>query len=215
MDWQAWIEQKIPVTEIQRGGATVWPRGSQGLIGDSLGPIMHLHDGASEIFYFISGRCRLEIGDSEEFFDPGEFVLVPPEVPHNLWNAGDEDLLVFWQVAPNFIHNKWRTEDFPPGAMQRRAVRSKLEPGRQLPSDENIRSRLVTLAGSQPLTGSTGQAQETVLYLAAGKARVSVGKLHGVLDANDFVHVPVGTSYSAQSAEAEASLLVLETPGGG
>jgi mannose-6-phosphate isomerase-like protein (cupin superfamily) len=123
MDWQKWIRQSLPRTDYMRGGATVWPSGGTRLLDDALGPTMHLHDDASEIFYFVGGRCRLEIGDSEEFFEPGDFVLVPPQVPHNLWSAGDEDLLVLWLVAPHFQANKWRTDNFPAGARQRRAVR--------------------------------------------------------------------------------------------
>ena len=70
MDWHAWIKQHMSFTEIKRGGATVWVIGGKGLLDDSLGSILHSHDRASEIFYFLSGRCRLEIGDSEEYFGP-------------------------------------------------------------------------------------------------------------------------------------------------
>jgi mannose-6-phosphate isomerase-like protein (cupin superfamily) len=217
MDWQSWIGQRLPVTTIQRGGATVWPRGANGLIGDSLGPILHLHDDASEIFYFISGRCRLEIGNSEEFFGPGDFVLVPPLVPHNLWNAEDEDLLVFWLVAPNFINNKWRTDNFPPGAMDLRAIRSHVEPGVELPSDDKIRSRLLSISppsqGEGGLPQRTGDEQEAVIYVVEGQAEVKVGKLGGPLKAHDFIHVPVATAYSAISVGGPALILLFEMPG--
>ncbi len=213
MDWHSWIEQHTPFTEIQRGGATVWPHGGKGLIGDSLGPIMHIHDGASEIFYFIAGRCRLEIGNSEEFFGPGDFVLVPPLVPHNVWNAGDEDLLVFWLVAPNFVNNKWRTDNFPPGAMDRRALRGRVERHCELPSDANIRSQVIPLAASAVHRERSAARQEAVIYVVEGQAEVKVGKLGGMLHAHDFVHVPVGTDYSV-AAKGEPALLVLfEMPG--
>jgi mannose-6-phosphate isomerase-like protein (cupin superfamily) len=215
MNWQAWIEQRIPFTPIQRGGATVWPQGGHGLIGDSLGPILHLHDDASEIFYFISGRCRLEIGNSEEFFGPGDFVLVPPLVPHNLWNVGDEDLLVFWLVAPNFVNNKWRTDNFPPGAMELRAVRSHVEPGVELPSDDKIRSRLLTLSPTSPgLASRTGEQQEAVLYLVEGQAEIKIGKLGGTFAGHDFAHVPAATAYSVTPMGGPASVLLFEMPGG-
>lgn len=212
MDWQPWIAQHLPLTEIKRGGATVWPRGGRGLIGDSLGPIMHIHDGASEIFYFISGRCRLEIGDSQELFGPGDFVLVPPQVPHNLWNAGDEDLLVFWLVAPNFVNNKWRTDNFPPGAMMGRARRGKVTDAHELPSDENIQSRVLTLGQGQGFTGQTAEQQEAVIYVLNAAAQVTVGKLGGLLRAHDFVNVPVGTAYSIGAAAESASILLFEMP---
>ncbi len=49
MDWRTWIRQSLPRTEIMRGGATVWEKGAKGLLGDTLGPVMHAHDKASEI----------------------------------------------------------------------------------------------------------------------------------------------------------------------
>lgn len=214
MDWQPWIAQHLPFTEIKRGGATVWTREGHGLIGDSLGPIMHIHDNASEIFYFVAGRCRLEIGNSEEIFGPGDFVLVPPQVPHNLWNAGDEDLLVFWLVAPNFVNNKWRTDNFPPGAMEWRAIRSHVQDADELPGDDNIRSRVLALRAGTRLAGQTGDGQEAVVYLLNGAAQVAVGKLTGLLQAHDLVNVPVGTNYSVTATGEDASILLFEMPRG-
>lgn len=211
MNWHQWIDQQLPYTQIKRGGATVWPKGAGGLIGDSLGPIMHIHDDASEIFYFVSGRCRLEIGDSEEIFEAGDFVLVPPLVPHNLWNAGDDDLLVFWLVAPNFINNKWRTDNFPPGANSLRAIRGRVQAGEQLPSDDKISSRLLTLHDGKRHSGRTGAAQEAILYVVEGTATIQVGKLSGTLTAHDFVGVPVGTDYAVSGT---ASVILFQMPGG-
>jgi len=213
MNWQEWIRQSLPRTEIMRGGATVWQAGAQGLIGDTLGPVLHLHDGASEIFYFVSGRCRLEVGDSEQIFNPADFTLVPPQVPHNLWNAADEDLLVFWIVAPHLQEAKWRTEDISPAEMQRRIQRARVEPGAILPSDANIRSRLVTLGAQQSLSERTRPGQEVVLYVASGQAQVRVGKLGGRLDSNDFVHVPADTAYTVAAESSPASVLVFQMPG--
>jgi mannose-6-phosphate isomerase-like protein (cupin superfamily) len=213
MDWHEWIRQSLPRTEKLRGGAAVWEVGAQGLTGDTLGPVMHLHDGASEIFYFVAGKCRLEVGDSEESFQPGDFVLVPPGVPHNLWNAADEDLLVFWVVAPHLPQNKWRTEGITAGDMGLRASRTHLEPEASLPSDANIHSRLVMLRAGEDLAERTGENQEAVLYVASGQTQVKVGKLGGMLQANEFVHVPVDTAYSAVSLGGAARILVFQTPG--
>jgi mannose-6-phosphate isomerase-like protein (cupin superfamily) len=212
MDWHEWIRQSLPRTEKLRGGAAVWEVGAQGLTGDTLGPVMHLHDGASEIFYFVAGKCRLEVGDSEETFQPGDFVLVPPGVPHNLWNAADEDLLVFWIVAPHLPQNKWRTESITAGDMGLRATRTHLESAASLPGDANIHSQLVMLQAGEDLAERTGESQEGVLYVASGQAQVKVGKLGGILLANEFVHVPVDTAYSAVSLGGAASILVFQTP---
>ena len=212
MDWQEWINQSLPRTEIMRGGATVWAKGANGLIGDTLGPVMHLHDGASEIFYFISGKCRLEVGDTEEYFESGDFVLVPPQVPHNLWYAGDEDLLVFWIVSPHMPEDKWRTESITSDEMKLRVVRSRVEQGMDLPGDGNIHSQLQTLGPGNQFTGQTMVNQEAVIYITDGQAEVKVGKLGGRLVQNDFVHVPVNTPYSAMPVGRPASVLLFEMP---
>jgi mannose-6-phosphate isomerase-like protein (cupin superfamily) len=213
LNWRTWVDQRIPATEIQRGGAAVWPKGSHALIGDPLGPVLHLHDGASEIFYFLAGRCRLEIGNSETLFGPGDFVLIPPQVPHNLWNAGEEDLLVFWIVAPNLVGNKWRTTDFPPGSMASGALCGRVERGVDLPSDANIRSRLLTLRDSAH-RARTAERQEAILYVTEGHADVTVGRLAGRLRAHEFVHVPVDTPYSVAAAGGPATVLLFQMPGG-
>jgi mannose-6-phosphate isomerase-like protein (cupin superfamily) len=212
MEWQEWIKQSLPRTEIMRGGATVWAKGAQGLIGDTLGPILHLHDGASEIFYFPSGKCRLEVGDTEEYFGAGDFVLLPAGVPHNLWNAGDEDLLVFWIVAPHRMENKWRTGDIASEDMQRRASRMHIGPGAALPSDANIHSRLLELSAGESMSHATRLGQEAVIYISRGQAEVRVGKLSGSLQADEFVHVPVGTAYSITVADGDSSVLLFEMP---
>ena len=213
MDWHEWIRQSLPRTEMLRGGGAVWEVGAQGLTGDALGPVMHLHDGASEIFYFVAGKCRLEVGDTEELFSAGDFVLVPPEVPHNLWNAAHEDLWVFWIVAPHLQENKWRTQSITSVDMGRRTRRVRVEPGASLPGDDNIRSRLLSLQGGQSLAERTGVSQEAVLYVASGQAAINVGRLGGVLQANEFVHVPVDTAYSAEALGGAAGILVFQAPG--
>ena len=212
MEWHDWIRQSLPRTEIMRGGATVWAKGAQGLSGDTLGPVLHLHDGASEIFYFVSGMCRLEVGDRDEYFGPGDFILVPPGVPHNLWNAADEDLLVFWIVAPHRMENKWRTQEITAEDMRRRASRTHIEPGAALPSDANIHSRLLEFQPGEDLSLETRLGQEAVIYISSGQAEVKVGKLSGRLQANEFVHVPVGTAFSVAAVEGPAAALLFEMP---
>jgi mannose-6-phosphate isomerase-like protein (cupin superfamily) len=173
---------------------------------------MHLHEGASEIFYFVSGRCRLEVGEGEEFFEAGDFVLVPPEVPHNVWPDGDDDLLVFWLVAPHFQANKWRTEGFPEGAMQRRVIRGHVMAGGELPSDDQIESRLLTLAGGDGHSGRTAEMQEAVVYVVEGQADVRVGGLSGKMGTNEFVHVPVDTEYALDCRYGPALAIVFRLP---
>lgn len=214
MDFETWMQQTLPRTEIMRGGATIWPKGGDRLIGDTLGPIMHLHDDASEIYYFPEGRCRLEVGDSELITEPGDFVLVPPQAPHNFWNAGDEPVAVFWIVAPHIMDNKWRTEGFTEQDMQRRVQHVQVQAGAaELPSDANIHSRLLTFASPhETRTEKTGVKQEAVIYVKSGTARVQVGKLTGALAQNSFVHVPANTSYTIAWSGAPVEVFVFRMP---
>ena len=179
LNWQSWTAQSLPRSEIMRGGAAVWPNGAQRLVGDSLGPTMHSHDLASEIFYFVAGQCRLQIGDTTELLGPGDLVLIPPDVPHNLWNAGTKDLLVFWLVAPHFVGNMWRTENFVEGAMKTRAARSHVQAGAPLPSNGQIGMRIVMLGVAA--ADCTADGSEAVVYVAVGSAVVNVGNLGGTL----------------------------------
>jgi mannose-6-phosphate isomerase-like protein (cupin superfamily) len=152
------------------------------------------------------------VGDTEEYFEAGDFVLLPAGVPHNLWNAGDEDLLVFWIVAPHRMENKWRTSDIAFEDMQRRASRMHIEPGAALPSDANIHSRLLELSAGEGMSHATRLGQEAVIYISRGQAEVRVGKLSGSLQADEFVHVPVGTAYSIKAADGDSSVLLFEMP---
>lgn len=193
-----------------RGGAAVWPKEAQCLVGDSLGPIMHSHDLASEIFFFVAGQCRLEIGDTAELFGPGDLVLIPPDVPHNLWNAGEEDLLVFWLVAPHFAGNKWRTENFVEGARQMRAMRSHVQAGAALPSNHQVDMRIVT--SGVAVADCTSEGSEAVIYTAAGSSAVKVGHLGGALAAHQFVHVSTHTPY-AVTPDQDSLAVIFEMRG--
>ena len=209
-NWQSWTAQSLPRSEIMRGGAAVWPNGAQRLVGDSLGPTMHSHDLASEIFYFVAGQCRLQIGDTTELLGPGDLVLIPPDVPHNLWNAGTEDLLVFWLVAPHFVGNMWRTENFVEGASKTRAARSHVQAGAPLPSNGQIGMRIVMPGVAA--ADCTADGSEAVVYVAVGSAVVNVGHLGGSLATHQFVHVATHTPYSV--TPGQDSLAVIFKMGG-
>ncbi|MGW8249845.1 MAG: hypothetical protein ACWGO1_04320, partial [Anaerolineales bacterium] len=108
--------------------------------------------------------------------------------------------------------DKWRAEAITREEMQLQVIRSKVEPGAELPSDENIFSRLVDLESGSQIERYTRSAQEAVIYIVEGQADVKVGKLGGRLAENDFVHVPVGTAYSARAAVGPALVLLFEMP---
>jgi mannose-6-phosphate isomerase-like protein (cupin superfamily) len=62
----------------------------------------HLHEVQEEIFYVLSGRGRIAVGDESVEVTPGSVVVVPAGMLHQLINTGDETLEVLAAVAPPF-----------------------------------------------------------------------------------------------------------------
>ncbi len=55
-------------------------------------PPLHKHDDTEQVFYVLSGRGRLEIGeDGEEYqINPGDVICIPPATLHRVHCLGDE-----------------------------------------------------------------------------------------------------------------------------
>jgi uncharacterized RmlC-like cupin family protein len=56
----------------------------------------HHHGALESVIYVVSGRARMRWGDSLEFVaeaGPGDFIYVPPFVPHQEINASDDEPL--------------------------------------------------------------------------------------------------------------------------
>ncbi len=75
--------------------------GSSQLHPGQTGAVDPGHPDSHEVFFVARGRVLLRCG--ETFFEmrKGDAVLVPPTVPHQLTNVGDEIALVTWSMAPS------------------------------------------------------------------------------------------------------------------
>lgn len=167
-DWAALIQRPGLFDSSARGGLTAWSDADGALVGDSLGPVMHSHDEATEIFYFLRGVCRLEVGEGEEILRAGDLILVPPDVPHNLWSIGSEPVVVFWLVAPNLQDNRWRTDQFR-GQAGWGSHRATFHAGGELPSDERIVSVGHVLQPGDGVVGETTTPGGEVILITAGE----------------------------------------------
>lgn len=201
--WERWFQQGTVKTEQLRAGAHMWLEGDTGLRGDRLGPLMHLHDGASELFFFLDGCCRVELGDSFVLANGGDFLFVPPEVPHNLWKEGPEDMRLVFVVAPNVFENKWRTDGFRLSGWEGSAPLARVEQAGELPGNEHLQSRAMRVRGRQL---AEPDERERLYLVADGEVRYEDPLLSGVLGRGDFVHVVAGRPHSLEASDA----LVLE-----
>lgn len=59
----------------------------------------HVHD-EGELFYVLSGRGTIRVGDEVEIITPGTAVWGPPGKPHQLINEGRGALRVLWVLSP-------------------------------------------------------------------------------------------------------------------
>jgi mannose-6-phosphate isomerase-like protein (cupin superfamily) len=64
----------------------------------------HFHRLTEEIYFFTHGRGRLRLAAEERDVEPGDAVVIPPGVPHKLWNTGDEPLRLLCCCAPAYSH---------------------------------------------------------------------------------------------------------------
>ena len=75
------------ITGDETGGAldyfivTVAPNG---------GPPLHLHQKQEELFHFIKGRYKVQLGDETKICEAGDFAYVPAGTPHAFVNISDE-----------------------------------------------------------------------------------------------------------------------------
>ena len=66
------------------------------------GPRMleHVHPRQEELVEVVAGAVRYRLGGAERLLSPGEAVALPPGVPHTLWNGGDDEAHVVFEVRP-------------------------------------------------------------------------------------------------------------------
>lgn len=210
-DWDTLIGQPGIFDRAARGGLTAWSPADGALVGDSLGPIMHSHDEATEIFYFLRGGCRLEVGDGEELLDARDFILVPPDVPHNFWSNSVEPVVVFWLVVPNLMDNKWRTVGFRGQESGWPSHRATLGADGDLPSDDRIASVAHALRAGDRLTQEVTVPGGAVILVTGGSVTwESGGGPSRSMGVGEWLRVDAGTRWSVAPEGSEpAEVLVM------
>ncbi len=95
------VNQSLAEASVPPGGAT----------------IEHLHRRSEELYHFTAGAGRMRLGDREGAVRAGDTVVIPPGVPHKLWNTADEPLVLLCCCAPPYSHEDTvlLEGDRPPG----------------------------------------------------------------------------------------------------
>jgi uncharacterized RmlC-like cupin family protein len=78
---------RVGAEKIWAGTVTIFPKARTGA---------HHHGPVESVIYVVKGRARMRWGEKLEFIaeaGPGDFIYVPPFVPHQEMNASDSDAL--------------------------------------------------------------------------------------------------------------------------
>jgi mannose-6-phosphate isomerase-like protein (cupin superfamily) len=62
----------------------------------------HYHPKTEELYYFVDGTGRMRLGEEEAEVGAGDCVVIPPGVPHKLWNPNDAPLVLLCCCAPAY-----------------------------------------------------------------------------------------------------------------
>jgi hypothetical protein len=88
------MDRKAAIDFVRAGAQKLWAGTVKIHAGAKTGA--HHHGALESVIYVIKGRARLRWGDKLEFtaeVGPGDFIFVPPYVPHQEINARDDETL--------------------------------------------------------------------------------------------------------------------------
>jgi uncharacterized RmlC-like cupin family protein len=88
------MHRKAAISRASAGADKIWAGTVEIQPGARTGP--HHHGPLESVIYVLRGRARMRWGDRLEFAaeaGPGDFIYVPPHVPHQEINASEDEPL--------------------------------------------------------------------------------------------------------------------------
>ncbi|HEX2909659.1 MAG TPA: cupin domain-containing protein [Chloroflexia bacterium] len=70
----------------------------------------HVHSQIEEIFYVLEGEIDIRAGEQLLRARPGDFILVPPGVPHGFGNSDGEPAKLLLLISPAGVHERYFEE---------------------------------------------------------------------------------------------------------
>ena len=89
------MSRAAAITHARTGASKLWAGTVKIHAGAKTGP--HHHGELESVIYIVSGKARMRWGEGLEFYaeaGPGDFIFVPPYVPHQEINAAADQPLV-------------------------------------------------------------------------------------------------------------------------
>jgi mannose-6-phosphate isomerase-like protein (cupin superfamily) len=74
-------------------------------------PSLHIHTHEYESFYVVEGVLTVEVGDQRLELKGGDYVVLPPGVPHRFANLSDAPVRVIGAMAPTNIEKMFAEEE--------------------------------------------------------------------------------------------------------
>lgn len=65
----------------------------------------HYHSRTEEIYYILSGRGLMKIGEHQQHVGVGDAIAIPPGAIHTILNTGEEELKFLCCCAPPYEHD--------------------------------------------------------------------------------------------------------------
>jgi quercetin dioxygenase-like cupin family protein len=203
IDHQVWSQQPKMLAERCRGLALIWTPDVNWFNNDWLGPTPHCHEDATEIAYLAQGQLEIEVGGSKRIYNPGDFIVMPPNKYHNYWFAGEDPVCFFVVVAPNHKYRRLRTTDFTPDMREGDAPYANVFTSDTLPSNEHFLTEKCTLQPGESEDLHAIAQQDRVVYVVSGTAQVRMQVMSGALATNQFVHIPASTRHQISNGGYE------------
>ena len=88
------MHREAAISRASVGASKIWAGTVVIEPGAQTGP--HHHGDLESVIYVVAGRARMRWGDRLEFASeagPGDFIYVPPQVPHQEINASEDEPL--------------------------------------------------------------------------------------------------------------------------
>ena len=88
------MHREAAISRASAGAERIWAGTVEIQPGAQTGP--HHHGPLESVIYVLRGRARMRWGDRLEFASeagPGDFIYVPPHVPHQEINASEDETL--------------------------------------------------------------------------------------------------------------------------